>query len=374
MFGLKLKNIKISEEQIRESLKKINYPGLSRDIVSFGMIKSIVIENGTVDITIEVSTRNPEVVEHLEQSIKKTIGELSGVTEVKITKKINTPPEQSAAHSAPQPETRKFIDGVRYRIAIASGKGGVGKSTVSVNLAVKLQQMGYTVGLLDCDIYGPSIPMMMGVEGTQPLSDGEFIYPVEKYDIKLMSIGFFIPRDTPLIWRGPMIQKAVEQMLGDVKWGSLDYLIIDLPPGTGDAQLSLSQLIALSGVIIVTTPQDISLINAVKGVQMFRKINVPILGIIENMSYFLCPHCGHQTDIFSRGGGCKESQRLDVPFLGEIPLIPEIRDGGDKGIPWVSQENRSNDSEIYNVVVNNILEELKREKLQVKGGNDDYKR
>ena len=234
-------------------------------------------------------------------------------------------------------EKESLIPSVKHVIAVSSGKGGVGKSTVAVNLAVALAQSGATVGLMDADIYGPNIPMMMGVEQPPEQQDGKLL-PAESHGVKLISMGFFVPEETAVVWRGPMVHKALEQFYRDVLWGELDYLLIDLPPGTGDAQLTLSQLVPLSGAITVTTPQEVALYDVRKGMMMFQQVNVPLLGIIENMSFFLCPHCGERTEIFSHGGGERASAKFDIPFLGRIPIDPAIRAGGDIGMPIVAAQ------------------------------------
>lgn len=241
---------------------------------------------------------------------------------------------------------KEILPGVKNIVAIASGKGGVGKSTVSVSLAVALARTGARVGLLDTDIYGPSIPIMMGIT-EKPEIRGEKLIPIVKYGVSLMSIGFMIAEDTPLIWRGPMVMKAVEQLLTDVEWGNLDYLLMDLPPGTGDVQLTLAQKVPLTGVVIVTTPQDVALLDVVRGISMFRKLDVPILGVIENMSFFRCPHCGERSDIFSHGGGEAASKKLDVPFLGEVPIDLKIREGGDAGRPVLVDDSESPQSKVF---------------------------
>ena len=234
-------------------------------------------------------------------------------------------------------EKESLIPSVKHVIAVSSGKGGVGKSTVAANLAVALAQSGATVGLMDADIYGPNIPMMMGVERPPEQQDGKLL-PAESHGVKLISMGFFVPEETAVVWRGPMVHKALEQFFRDVLWGELDYLLIDLPPGTGDAQLTLSQLVPLSGAITVTTPQEVALYDVRKGMMMFQQVNVPLLGIIENMSFFLCPHCSERTEIFSHGGGERASAKFDIPFLGRIPIDPAIRVGGDIGMPIVAAQ------------------------------------
>jgi ATP-binding protein involved in chromosome partitioning len=261
-------------------------------------------------------------------------------------------PEQNEAAARPN-----IIPGVKYVIAVSSGKGGVGKSTVSVNLAVALSVSGAKVGLLDADIYGPNIPMMMGVEKTPEQKDGK-ITPAESHGVKLISMGFFVPEETAVVWRGPMVHTAIQQLFRDVLWGELDYLLIDLPPGTGDAQLTLSQLVPLAGAITVTTPQEVALHDVRKGMMMFQKVNVPLLGIVENMSYFVCGHCGERTEIFSHGGGERAAEKLGVPFLGRIPIDPAIRDGGDTGNPIVVAHPESPQSKAFRDIADKIATRL----------------
>ncbi|MFZ5862036.1 MAG: Mrp/NBP35 family ATP-binding protein [Nitrospirota bacterium] len=257
------------------------------------------------------------------------------------------------------PDQDSLIPHVKHTVAVSSGKGGVGKTTVSVNLATALAQRGLRVGLLDCDIYGPNVPLMMGVKQTDLRgSEGQKLQPPVRYGVKLMSIGFFVPEDSPIVWRGPMINSAIQQFLRDVEWGELDYLIVDLPPGTGDAQLSLSQLIPLTGAVIVTTPQEVSLLDSRKGLAMFQKVHVPVLGIVENMSSFLCPHCKERTDIFSHGGGQTAAKALGVPFLGEIPIDLAIRVGGDEGRPVVDSHPASAQADAFRAVANAVIEQV----------------
>ena len=264
---------------------------------------------------------------------------VEGVTEAHVEVTSNV-----SAHRVQGGE--EMLPDVKNIVAIASGKGGVGKSTISVSLSVALAGSGAKVGLLDTDIYGPSIPIMMGVT-ERPEIKGEKLIPIIKYGVSLMSIGFLIAEDTPLIWRGPMVMKAVEQLLTDVEWGELDYLLVDLPPGTGDVQLTLAQKVPLSGTVIVTTPQDVALLDVVRGIAMFNKLNVPVLGVIENMSFFLCPHCGERTDIFSHGGGEAAAKKLGVPFLGEVPIDLKIRAGGDAGRPILVDDPESPQSKVF---------------------------
>jgi len=250
-----------------------------------------------------------------------------------------------------------LIPGVKYVIAVSSGKGGVGKSTVAVNLAVSLALTGAKVGLLDADIYGPNIPMMMGVAKPPEQKDGKIV-PAESHGVKLISMGFFVPEDTAVVWRGPMVHTAIQQLFRDVLWGELDYLLIDLPPGTGDAQLTLTQLVPLTGAVTVTTPQEVALHDVRKGMMMFQKVNVPLLGIVENMSYFLCGHCGERTEIFSHGGGERAAATLGIPFLGHVPIDPAIRDGGDSGIPIVVADPASPQSAAFREIAQKIIAEV----------------
>jgi ATP-binding protein involved in chromosome partitioning len=261
--------------------------------------------------------------------------------------------------AGPQPGHGKdnLIPGVKYVIAVSSGKGGVGKSTVSVNLAVSLALTGAKVGLLDADIYGPNIPMMMGVSKPPEQIDGKIV-PAESHGVKLISMGFFVPEDTAVVWRGPMVHTAIQQLFRDVLWGELDYLLIDLPPGTGDAQLTLTQLVPLTGAVTVTTPQEVALHDVRKGMMMFQKVNVPLLGIVENMSYFLCGHCGERTEIFSHGGGERAAATLGIPFLGRVPIDPAIRDGGDSGTPIVVADPASPQSASFREIAQKIIAEV----------------
>lgn len=324
-----------TEETVLEALRSVKYPGFSRDIVSFGFVKDIAVGGGNVSFRLSMTTASAEVAAQIRSECDAALRALPGVTAVTIAVETGQAPVNLAGAQAARPE---MLPDTRFMVAVASGKGGVGKSTVAGNLAIALRQLGYTVGLLDCDIYGPSQQMMMGIDEKPFLNEEEKIVPIEKYGVRVMSIGFLMDADTPVIWRGPMIYKAIEQFLGDVAWGTQDFLIVDLPPGTGDAQLTLTQKVALSGAVIVTTPQDVALIDARKGLAMFQKVNVPLIGIIENMSGFECPKCGHVEPIFKTGGGEKTALQLGVPFLGRIPLDPRIALSGDAGMPIVAAE------------------------------------
>jgi len=324
--------MQLNEANVLEALRKVKDPDLHRDIVSLDFVKELKIDQRTVSFTIELTTPACPVRDELKAASVRAIKEsIDGVEDINVamTSKV-------MQHENKQKES--VLPGVKNTIAVASGKGGVGKSTVAVNLAVALASEGAKVGLVDADVYGPSIPLMMGITG-RPKVHNQRLQPMENWGVKVMSIGFLVDPMQAVIWRGPMASGAVKQFMSDVDWGELDYMIFDLPPGTGDIQLTLVQTIPLTGAVIVTTPQDISLADARKGFKMFEKVNVPILGIIENMSYFICTHCGEREDIFDHGGGRKAADELGVPFLGEIPLYTNIRIAGDTGKPVVLDEN-----------------------------------
>src|SRR5712672_1397959 len=303
----------ISEEEIRNALKTVKYPGFTRDIVSFGLVKSIQIDNGDVKVQFALATNDPNVPATIKNDAERALRTTEGIRSAKVLIDIHAPP---AGAGAGTPATR--IPGVKHVLAVASGKGGVGKSTVAGNLAVALTQAGPRVGLCDCDIYGPSISLMFGTRERPMATEENKIVPVEQYGLRLMSMGFLLDDASPAILRGPMVTRYTQQFLRQVEWGELDYLVLDLPPGTGDIQLTIVQTVALSGAIIVTTPQEVDLIDARKAASMFQNVNVPVLGIIENMSYFLCPGDGRRYDIFGSGGGQREATRLKVPLLGQV--------------------------------------------------------
>ena len=336
----------LTEEKVLEALRSVRFPGLSRDIVSFGFVKDLTVGGGNVSLRLEITTESSSAAEEIRRDATEKLRSLDGVHAVTIRLDVK-PPAPAAARAPAAAAPSAILPEVRFTIAVASGKGGVGKSTVAANLALALERVGRRVGLMDSDIYGPSQQMMMGIDEKPYVNEANQIVPVERYGVRVMSLGFLMDVDQPVIWRGPMVMKAVEQFLQDVAWGPLDFLVIDLPPGTGDAQLTLTQKIHLSGAVIVTTPQDVSLIDARKGLAMFQKVNVPVLGIIENMSYYVCPSCGHRDEIFKHGGGRRTAEALQVPFLGEIPLDPKVVAGGDAGRPIVAADPRSAVSEAY---------------------------
>ena len=348
----------LTEEKVLDVLRTVRFPGLSRDIVSFGFVKELTVGGGNVAFRLEITTESPKAAEEIRRDATEKLRSLPGVSAVTIRLDVK-PPSAAAPRGAPAPSgASAILTDVRFKIAVASGKGGVGKSTVAANLALALERRGHSVGLMDSDIYGPSQQMMMGIDEKPYVNESNQIVPIERYGVKVISLGFLMDVDQPVIWRGPMVMKAVEQFLQDVAWGALDFLVIDLPPGTGDAQLTLTQKIQLSGAVIVTTPQDVSLIDAVKGVTMFRKVDVPILGIIENMSFFTCGKCGERTEIFSHGGARREADRLGVPLLGEVPIDPRIRAGADEGKPIVATDPGSPRSAEFRRIAGAIAREL----------------
>ena len=321
----------LSQDTVLDALKSVKYPGYSRDIVSFGLVKEVSAANGAVSVMMQLTSPNPEAALQIKAESERLLKNLPGVNHVHV--EVRQP---TAGAGAPQNAfaNQNKVKGVKRIIAVASGKGGVGKSTCSANLACALTHLGARVGLLDCDIYGPSIPLMMGVYERPTVNEAERLVPPLAHGVKVMSIGLLVTDDQPVIWRGPMITKTIQQFLMAVEWGDLDFLLVDLPPGTGDAQLSLCQTVPLDGGVIISTPQEASLGVVRKGIAMFNKVNVPILGIVENMSYFTTPN-GERVEIFGHGGGKEEAARQNVPFLGEIPIFTEIREGGDRGMPIV---------------------------------------
>lgn len=322
----------ITTDQILAQLRQVIDPDLHKDLVTLNMIKDVQVDGPRVRFTVELTTPACPLKAEIEQMCREAVGEIPGVEDIDITMTANV--RANVGKGVPQ---QQALPGVKNVVAVASGKGGVGKSTVSANLACALAQMGAKVGLMDADIYGPSIPIIMGVEDQRPAVDEqkEKLVPIEQYGVKIMSMAFLQPGGSAVIWRGPMVAKAVQQFLRDVQWGEIDYLIVDLPPGTGDAQLTLAQAIPLSGAVVIMTPQDLAAAVAVKAVAMFKRLDVPILGIVENMSYFLCPTCNSRHHVFSHGGGEQAAEALGVPFFGGIPLAIDIGAEADEGTPSV---------------------------------------
>jgi ATP-binding protein involved in chromosome partitioning len=377
----------VTEAQIRDALRTIPAPGGNGDIVARGMVTGLVLKNGNVGFSIEVDPREGAKLEPLRVAAEKAVEKLPGVLSVTAVLTAHrgggaaaAQPHSHApghshahghAHSHPQaaPQQRSApgrtpVAGIQHIIAVASGKGGVGKSTTAVNLALALSGLGLKVGLLDADIYGPSIPRLLAITGKPDTTPEKKLNPMQKFGLKVMSMGFVVAEDTPMIWRGPMVMSAITQLLREVDWGQLDVLVCDLPPGTGDAQLTMAQSVPLSGAVIVSTPQDIALIDARKGLNMFRKVDVPVLGIVENMSYFTCPHCGGRSDIFAHGGARHEAEKMQTPFLGEIPLDIQIRETSDAGTPIVAQQPDSPHSAAYRAVAEQVWRQLNDQPLR----------
>lgn len=345
----------VSEDQVRDALKSVRYPGFSRDIVSFGLLKSVNIDNGDVRVQLALATNDPNIPATIKSDAEKVLRELNGIRNAKVLIDIHAPPAGAGASVGAM-----RIPGIKHVIAVASGKGGVGKSTVAANLAVALQQSGARVGLCDCDIYGPSISLMFGTRQRPVATEENKIVPIEQYDLKLMSMGFLLDDTSPAILRGPMVTRYTQQFLRQVEWGELDYLVLDLPPGTGDIQLTIVQTVALSGAIIVTTPQEVALIDARKAATMFEKVNVPVLGLIENMSYFVSPSDNKRYDIFGSGGGAREAKRIRVPLLGQVPIDIPTRESGDRGMPIVAEDAKSPVTAEFNKIAEQIRVTLAR--------------
>ncbi|HEV2392768.1 MAG TPA: Mrp/NBP35 family ATP-binding protein [Verrucomicrobiae bacterium] len=346
----------LTEEDIKNALKAVKYPGYTRDIVSFGLVKQISLKNGAVSVSLNLTGGNPGVARQIKEESEQKLKAVPGVNAVFV--EVNLPQAAAAGPGQAPWGQQNRVPGIRRVVAVASGKGGVGKSTVSVNLACGLERLGQKVGLLDCDIYGPSIPLMMGINQKPTISDEEKMVPPVSHGVKLMSMGLLLEGDQPVIWRGPMIMKTIQQFFSSVDWGELDFLLVDLPPGTGDAQLTLCQTVPLDGGVIVTTPQEASLGVVRKGIAMFQKVNVPILGIVENMSYFTTPS-GERVEIFGHGGGQAEAVRQNVSFLGEIPLFTEIREAGDKGVPVVVSAGDKPPGQAFLRIAENLQAKLK---------------
>jgi ATP-binding protein involved in chromosome partitioning len=350
----------LSRDDVMTALARVIDPGARRDVVSLGLVQSVVIKNGNVGVALEVDPAQAKAKEAVRQRCEEALMRLPGVLSATVVLTAERAPAGAAAQrAAPGARPgRPEIPGIRSIVAVAAAKGGVGKSTTAVNLALAFAERGARVGLLDCDIYGPSIPRLMKLSGRPQSPDGKSLLPMENYGVRCMSIGFLVEADTAMIWRGPMVMGALEQMLRDVRWGELDVLVCDLPPGTGDAQLTMAQRVPLSGAVIVSTPQDIALLDVVRGINMFRQVDVPVLGLIENMSYFLCPHCGGRSEIFAHGGARATAERLGVEFLGEIPLDIAIRETSDAGRPIVVAEPASPHAASYLAIAGRLLERL----------------
>jgi len=342
----------VTAQQVLEELKKVRYPGFTRDIVSFGMVKDVEVGSTGVNVILAPTTARQDVIRQIREAVTAAVTQMPGVTAVNVTL---IEPEQPARRMQQGPAG---VPGVHHVMAVASGKGGVGKSTVAVNLALALTALGKRVGLLDCDVYGPSVPLMLGLHERPKWTDERRIVPLEKFGLKVISLGVFIDDRTPIIWRGPMINKLLTQFLREVEWGELDFLVLDLPPGTGDAQLTIAQQVPLSGGVIVTTPQHVALLDVKRSVTMFQQVNAPVLGVIENMSYHICSGCGERAEIFGHGGGQEMAKQFHVPFLGEIPLVGDIREASDTGKPIVAAQPDHPQSQAFRAIAERILTEI----------------
>jgi ATP-binding protein involved in chromosome partitioning len=363
----------VTADTVREALKAIKGPE-GVNLAASGKLSDIVVTDGKVFFSLTVDASQAQVWEEVRKKAEAAVRAIPGVDSVLVAltaeragggARTPQPSRESQRAAAPRPGasptgTARAVPGIESVIAVASGKGGVGKSTTAVNLALGLRDLGLKVGVLDADIYGPSMPRLLAVKTKPETIGGRTLRPVEAYGMKVMSIGFLVDEETPMIWRGPMVMSAITQMLREVEWGTLDVLVVDMPPGTGDAQLTLAQQVPLAGAVIVSTPQDLALIDARRGIAMFRRVDVPVLGLVENMSYFLCPHCGKRTDIFSHGGAKAEAEKTGVPFLGEVPLDAVIRETSDSGLPVVATRPDSPHAQVYREIAKRVRAELER--------------
>ncbi|MGI9484256.1 MAG: iron-sulfur cluster carrier protein ApbC [Hyphomicrobiales bacterium] len=383
----------ISQDRVLEQLAKVRGPDLEGDLVSLGLVSEIVISDADVMFALTVEPQRANELEPMRQAAQKAVEQIDGTGKVTVVltaaaeqgrtqaqasgmpnvhqapgrkappegaNMAPPPPIAGRPGAAPSPKA-SGVPGVRHIIAVASGKGGVGKSTTACNLALGLAANGAKVGILDADIYGPSMPRLLGITGRPQVAGGRNLQPMEGFGLKVMSMGFLVEEDTPMIWRGPMVISAITQMLREVEWGELDFMVVDMPPGTGDAQLTMAQQVPLAGAVIVSTPQDLALIDARKGLNMFRRVDVPVLGIVENMSFFACPKCGERSDIFGHGGARDEADKMGVPFLGEVPLDMLVRERSDSGQPVVATAPDTNHAAIYRDIAAKVLEEVERE-------------
>jgi len=351
----------ITEELILKTLGEVKDPSQSKDIVSLGLVSHVNIKDSNVSVTLEVPVHRGSAMEPIRKLAQEKIIKINGVTSATVVVTAHENKQKSTISLTDKDDIKEKIieSNVKRFVAVGSGKGGVGKSTTSVNLAIALKLEGYSVGLLDADVYGPSQPRMLGVSGRPASVGGDMVAPIQNFGISLMSMGLLVPDDTAMIWRGPMVQSALTQMLNSVAWGNLDVIVIDLPPGTGDIQISLAQQVNLAGAVIVSTPQDIALLDVVKALTMFQKANVPILGMIENMSYWSCPDCGRVDHIFGKGGVKAEAKKRGLDLLGEIPISAEVRKSSDSGIPIIISDPESIQSKNYRIIAKSIIKSIK---------------
>ena len=347
----------VTREQVLEALHAVKDPDLHKDIVTLNFVKEVRIQGGEVDFTIELTTPACPVRDEMKAEAERVVAALPGVTAARA--------KMTADVKARGGFGRQGVPGVRNIIVVGAGKGGVGKSTTAVSLALALLKKGARVGLMDADVYGPNLPQMLGITDQPDVTEGKKMVPVQAYGLKVMSMGMLIPPDQPVIWRGPMLHGAMQQFMRDVTWGELDYLVIDLPPGTGDVALSLSQSVPVAGAVVVTTPQGVSISDVRKAVQMFRQLNIPILGAVENMSYFVCGHCGGRTDIFGQGGGQRMAQDMGIPFLGEVPIDTRVRSGGDEGKPIVAVAPDAPAAQAFEVVAGKVAAQISIQAMRV---------
>jgi len=354
----------VTQDDVLSVLKRIAAPDGRGNVVSAGLVTDIVIQGGTVMFALTTNPQHVKTMESLRGAVEKAVLGIKGVDKAMVALTAERAPQQGGQ---PQAQTQRGsgVPGIKHLIAVSSGKGGVGKSTTAVNLALALKSLGLKVAVLDADVYGPSIPKLFGLSGKPEPSDaaGKKMKPMTRYGVEVMSIGFLVPEDTPMIWRGPMVMSALTQLLRETEWGEADVMVIDMPPGTGDVQLTLAQQTPLAGAVIVSTPQDLALIDARKGLNMFRKVNVPVIGIVENMSYFTCTKCGERHEIFGHGGAKEEASRIGVPFLGEIPLDKEVRLRSDSGEPIVAIQPDALHTALYRDIARQVWASLEGGKL-----------
>jgi ATP-binding protein involved in chromosome partitioning len=349
--------VSVSQDQVLAALRAVQDPDLHKDIVTLGFVKDVKIAGGEVDFTIELTTPACPVKDQLKAEAEGIVRGLPGVTAARAT--------MTADVKARGGFGRQAVPGIRNIIAVGAGKGGVGKSTTAVNLAVALQRKGARVGLMDADVYGPNTPQMLGIDQGPEVSEAKRMIPPEAFGIKVISMGMLVPADQPIIWRGPMLHGAVQQFMRDVEWGELDYLVVDLPPGTGDVSLSMAQSVPVAGAVVVTTPQGVSVSDVRKAVAMFRQLNIPVLGVVENMSFFVCGHCQERTEIFGHGGGAKMAEDMGIPMLGQIPIDTRVRSGGDEGRPIVSAAPDAPAAKAFFDIAGRVAAEISKQNARV---------